>query len=274
MLLGKENIDLQLTLIDSAQSFSWKESGGAYYAALACGPVKLWQDTDGVHGEGAGQEFLRAYLDLERDYEIIAREFSHVPCAMRAMQLYPGMRVLRQDPWEMIISFILSANNNVARIRTLVNNISELLGKKYEMDGMELCALPDPQELASAQEAELRAAGVGYRAPYLIETAKRVCEGFPLDQLRAMSYEEAHKLLISLPGVGDKVADCVQLFGCGHCCAFPVDVWVERLLRSWFHMENCSRKNMPAAAREMLGPHCGIMQQFLFHAARTGDIEL
>ena len=274
MWIGNESIDLKLVLQDSAQSFSWKEVNGAFYGAVSGQPVKLWQNDDGIFAEGADVEFVRNYLDLNRDYGRISAEFAHVPCAMKAMQLYPGMRVLNQNAWEMVLSFILSANNNVSRIKTLVDKLSELLGEKYILDGVELYALPSPHALASAEEIDLRNIGVGYRAPYLKNTAKMVCEGFPIHSLGEMDYETAHKMLTSLPGAGDKVADCVLLFGCGHSCAFPVDVWVERLLKSWFGLENCSRKKMSSAARELLGDNCGIMQQFLFHAARMGDIEL
>ncbi len=274
MFIGNESVDLRLVLIDSAQSFSWREEGGAFYGAVSGCGIKLWQDGNDIHVVGAGRDFVRNYLDLDRDYGRILMEFSHIPCAVEAMRLYPGMRVLNQNAWEMVLSFILSANNNVSRIKTLVDKLSKLLGEKYIVEDKTIYALPSPQALAAAEEAELRKIGVGYRAPYLINTAKRVCEGFPINELRDMDYETAHKLLTSLSGVGDKVADCVLLFGCGHSCAFPVDVWVERLLKSWFGLENCSRKNMSRAARELLGPNCGIMQQFLFHAARLGDIEL
>ena len=155
-----------------------------------------------------------------------------------------------------------------------MDKLSELLGEKYTIDNHEIFALPAPKVLAAAEETELRKIGVGYRAPYLINTARMVCEGFPINELRNMDYESAHKLLTSLPGVGDKVADCVLLFGCGHSSAFPVDVWVERVLKSWFGLGNCGKKKMCSTARALLGPNCGIMQQFLFHAARMGDIEL
>jgi len=105
----------------------------------------------------------------------------------------------------------------------------------------------------------------------LIDTAKAVADGFPLNELSGMRYEEAHRRLTSLKGVGDKVADCVLLFGCGHWDAFPVDVWVERLMKSWFG-ETGTRKKLAAAARERFGEHGGILQQFLFHAVRVGEI--
>lgn len=274
MWIGNECIDLQLVLIDSAQCFSWKKVNDAFYAAISGSAVKLYRDLTGIYAEGADAEFARYYLDLDRNYAKIATEFEHISAVSQAIRLYSGMRILKQDAWETLISFILSANNNVSRIRNLVEKLSQLLGEKYFIDGVELYALPSPETLGKADEAELRSIGVGYRAPYLIETAKRVCDGFPLDKLCEMDYESAHELLVTLPGVGDKVADCVQLFACGHSCAFPVDVWVERLLESWFGFEKASRKKMSEQARKLLGNNCGIMQQYLFHAARIGDIKL
>ena len=116
--------------------------------------------------------------------------------------------------------------------------------------------------------------GMGYRAPYLIRTAQMVADGFPLDGLHAMDYYEAHAKLTELAGVGDKVADCILLFGCRHASAFPVDTWVEKLLKSWFGVEVKGRKKMLEQSRALLGEHAGLLQQFLFHAARTGGIEL
>ena len=113
-----------------------------------------------------------------------------------------------------------------------------------------------------------------FDAPFLIETARRVRDGFPLEALAGQPYDAAHKQLTTLPGVGDKVADCVLLFGCGHAEAFPVDVWVARLLRDWFGMTCQSRPALAREARSRLGGHAGLMQQFLFHAARVGAMAL
>lgn len=269
MLLGNEALDLRLTLIDSAQCFRWIEREGRFGCALEGHPVWLWREADGIHVEGdVGRAWLRNYLDLDRNYGAIAREYDHIPVARRAMELYPGLRVMNQPAWEALISFILSANNNVGRIRKLVAAISE----RYGDDCGGLHAFPTPDALACAREDDLRALKVGYRAQFLIGTARRVRDGFPLEELRAMPYEEAHALLTTLPGVGDKVADCVLLFGCGHTAAFPVDVWVERVLVDWFGLSRKSRAAMAREARQRLGAHAGLMQQFLFHAARTGGV--
>ena len=271
MLIGNEPIDLQLTLIDSAQCFRWTKAAGRYGCVLSGHPVWLWQDESGVHAEGdVDIRFLRRYLDLDRDYRAVAEAYAHLPPARQAIERCPGLRVLNQPAWEALICFILSANNNVPRIQGLTAALCRHFGES--VDG--LWAFPTPAQLMSATEAELRALKVGYRAPFLIGAARRVCEGFPLERLRDMPYAEAHALLVTLPGVGDKVADCTLLFGCGHTEAFPVDVWVDRLMRDWFGVRCKSRPALCRQAREMLGENAGLLQQFLFHAARTGAVAL
>ena len=274
MYIGNEELDLRVTLIDSAQCFSWRETERGFVSVLRGNPVRFWREADGIHAEGADRDFLRHYLDLDRDYAAVAEEYAHIPAARQAISLYPGLRVLNQEPWETVISFILSANNNVARIRKLVSVLCESFGDAYDLDGIKLYGFPAPETLADCTEDSLRALGMGYRAPYLIETAQQVAEGFPIEKLSCMAYEQAHRALTSLKGVGDKVADCILLFGCGHASAFPVDVWVEKLMQSWFGVCGCSRKKMMCLAREKLGAHAGLLQQFLFHAARMGDMEL
>ena len=256
-------IDLRLSLIDAAQCFHWVETERGFGAVLEGNAVWLRA------GQDVTDPHLRRYLDLDRDYQAIAREYQGIPAAREAFASCPGLRVLDQPPWEALFSFILSANNNVLRIRLLVYALSRAYGP--EADG--LYGIPAPEALAGATEEALRALGVGYRAPYLIETARAVCEGFPLEALRDMPYEEAHARLTTLKGVGDKVADCVLLFGCGHAEAFPVDTWVAKLLHAWFGMHG-SRRHLARMARERFGAHGGILQQFLFHAARTGAVKL
>jgi len=274
MYVGGETLDLRLTLIDSAQCFRWQERDGKFGAVIKGEPVWLWHEEDGLYAEGGSVELLRDYLDLGRDYGALAEEYASIPAASRAMSLYPGLRVLNQAPWDALVTFILSANNNVTRIRRLCDGLAEGFGQLFETEYGSLYALPSPEALAVCGETELRGLGMGYRAPYLIGTARRIIDGFPLDDLRNMQYDEAHARLTELPGVGDKVADCVLLFGCRHASAFPVDTWVEKLLKSWFGIEVKGRKKLLAASRAMLGAHAGLLQQFLFHAARTGGISM
>ena len=269
--------DAKQVLIDSAQVFHWIERADGYAASVAGRAVLLTPSPvdDGftLTGLGAGDaDFWRVYFDLDRDYRALAAECAGYPVAVRALELLPGMRVLRQPAWEALIAFILSANNNVARIRRLVLALCEALGERA--GAFELHSFPSPQALANAEEALLRQLGVGYRAPYLIATARAVAEGFPLDCLHTLPHEEAHKHLLTLKGVGPKVADCVLLFGCGHTRAFPVDVWVARLMRQWFDMRGVPDRAMAARALQMFGKNAGLIQQSLFHCARLGLIEL
>ena len=270
-------LNAKLALVDSAQVFHWIERADGYAASVAGRAVLLAPSPrdDGftLTGPGAGDaDFWRVYFDLDRDYRALAADCAGHPVASRALALLPGMRVLRQPAWEALIAFILSANNNVARIRRLVLALCEALGKPAGAFGLH--SFPTPNALANADETLLRQLGVGYRAAYLIETARAVADGFPLDGLHALPYDEAHKRLLALKGVGPRVADCVLLFGCGHTRAFPVDVWVARLMRGWFDMEGVPNRMIAARALELFGENAGLIQQSLFHCARLGLIEL
>ncbi len=261
--------DAALTLVESAQVFHWQEESGAFSAKVAGRAVRVIPRPDGFLLAGVADEadaaFWRRYFDLDRDYTALAAGLRAYPTAARAMALLPGLRVLNQPPWEALVAFILSANNNVGRIRGLVNGLI----KRYGEGGF-----PSPERLVTISEGELRALGCGYRAPYLLQTARMVRNGFPLEALAGMSGVEAHEHLLELPGVGDKVADCVQLFGLGQRDAFPVDVWVERLMKRWFLPEARDRREIRRRAREMFGAQAGIVQQSLFHCARLGLISL
>ena len=275
MLLGNESIDLRLCLMDSAQCFHFAELENGFAGVVRGQIVLLWQENGGVYARSSMDAAeLRHFLDLDRDYGALAREFAHIPAAERAIALYPGLRVLNQDPWEALLAFILSANNNVRRIRSLVEALCGALGDTFELDGHVLHGFPSPEKLAACSEEELRALGMGYRAPYLIRTAGMVAGGFPLNELCRMEYSEAHARLTELAGVGDKVADCVLLFGCRQASAFPVDTWVEKLLADWFGIGGKNRRESAEKARALLGDHAGLIQQFLFHAARTGGISV
>lgn len=268
--------DARLTLISSAQAFHWRELDGAFYAVSGGVPMRVRQEGAGVAvdaPEGCPAEALRRYFDLDRDYEAVFREYADCPCAGEAFRKLPGLRILRQPPWEALVAFLLSQNNNTARIGKLVRSVCEKYGARVEAFGLEIHAFPTPEAVASAGAEAFRALGAGYRAEYLAGTARRVLDGFPLDALSEMRYEDAHARLTELPGVGPKVADCVLLFGCGHLSAYPVDVWVARLSRSWLGLPGKSGQALADSARARFGPHAGILQQYLFHCARCGLIE-
>lgn len=275
VFIGNESIDLDLTLMESAQCFHWVKSGDSYGAVIDAKPVWITQLDGAIYAsDGADADKVRNYLDLDRDYSGIADEYARYQMAADAVRMYPGLRVLNQPTWETIISFIISANNNVGRIRGLVRKVMENYGERFETEHGVLYAFPTPEKLAKCTVEELHALGTGYRDRYLVNTAQMIADGFPLDALRQMDYDSAHKKLLTLQGVGDKVADCIQLFGCGHSQAFPVDVWIARMVKTVFAMETDDRKRIGRDARSMLGMNAGIVQQFLFHASRTGAIKV
>ncbi len=269
----KTAFDARLTLVDSAQAFHWREWDGVFYSvsggtALRVAPLGAGIQVDAP--DDCSEDFVKRYFDLDRDYGAIARAYSDCPRADEAFKRLPGLRILRQPPWEALVAFLLSQNNNTARIGRLVRALCEAYGTRHEAFGRTLCAFPAPQALAAAGAEALRALGAGYRAEYIAESARRVAEGFPLEALGEMPYEEARRKLTELPGVGPKVADCVLLFGCGHLSAYPVDVWVTRLSRAWLGIDEKNGVAVAEVARARFGQNAGILQQYLFHCARCG----
>ncbi len=267
--------DARLTLQESAQAFHWREWDNCFYSVSGGFPMRVRQLGVGIAvdaPEGCSEARLRRYFDLDRDYGAIVREYGDCPCAGEAFSMLPGLRILRQPPWEALVAFLLSQNNNTARIGALVRGVSEHFGERVEAFGRTLYAFPEPEALARAGAEAFRAIGCGYRAEYLAGTAQSVLDGFPLEELADMRYEDAHEKLLELPGVGPKVADCVLLFGCGHLSAYPVDVWVARLSRAWLGIDGKTGPDLARNARARFGPHAGILQQYLFHCARCGLI--
>lgn len=256
--------DSALTLMESAQVFHFQKIDGVHAACVA-GRILTESDED---------EFARLYFDDQRNYDALSRKEGLDEKTKRAVTLLPGLRVLNQPAWEALCAFILSANNNVKRIRLSVNLLNQKYGYALTYRNVTLYGFPSPKTLSKIPQEELqRETHCGYRAKYLIETAKMIENGFPLEQLRSVPYEDARKKLMELPGVGGKVADCVALFGLSHACAFPVDVWVKRLMASWFSVDGTNEHVRKEAVR-IFGDNCGVFQQSLFHAARTGLIEV
>jgi len=256
-------LDPQLTLMDSAQCFHWRRTEHGWAALVEGKPMF-------VREGGLPQE--RDYFDLDRDYAAMADRHADIPMVRKMLQALPGLRVLRQPAWEALVAFILSSNNNAVRIRSLVWRVCSL-GPQAEVDGFIARGFPDAHTLANAGADTLRAMGCGYRAEYLIGSARMVADGFPLDALAGMEYDEAHAMLRKLPGVGPKVADCVLLFGCRHTCAFPVDVWMERAMAQHFGMDGLSREQIRLRSQQIFGEDAGLIQQYIFHMMRTKQME-
>lgn len=271
-ICNASEIDLRLSLIDCGQCFRWIERDGCFGSVINGEPVWLSVKNGSIVAECGSVAAVRDYLDLDRDYVALARKAKKFPKVLEAVKACPGLRVLNQPTWDALVTFIISANNNITRIRRTSLALAEKFGEAFDTPRGPLYAVPSPEKLASLSEADLTPLGTGYRAPYLVKTARAVCDGFDLAALRRMPYEEAHEKLVELYGVGDKVADCVLLFGCGHSSAIPVDTWVAKILNTWFGLEGTNRKILQKEARAIFGENAGLFQQFLFHLARTQGV--
>ncbi|MDR2296197.1 MAG: hypothetical protein LBD95_05310 [Clostridiales Family XIII bacterium] len=224
----------------------------------------------------ADERFWADYLDLGRDYGAVKRALiADDPVMARAVAHGAGIRILRQAPWEALISFILSQNNNIARIRGCVKRLCAGFGARAGCGsgGEALFAFPRVDILAACTEADLAPCGLGYRARYVALAARRVAEAGGdawLAGLRGAPLAEARAALLSLCGVGPKVADCVLLFGLGRTEVFPVDVWTARAMRALYGAE---KRDAAAGAAARFGPCAGIAQQYLFYYMRNGGSE-
>lgn len=266
------DFSLKYTL-ESGQSFRWNRNGGAYYGVIAGRILKISQDGTTLHIESSAVEertafvpFLRHYLDLGRDVPAILAEVNNDPYMHRAIQRLWGMRILNQDLWEMIISFIISQNNNISRIRGIIHRLSERFGDPLRLGCYVDHTFPTAAALATATEAELLACGAGYRAAYLRETAEAVVKGeLALASVKAMSYPEAKRELMRRKGIGEKVADCICLFSLGHLAALPIDVWIKRIFETLYLRRQATAREIRTFAHAYFGDNVGYAQQYLFH---------
>jgi len=211
--------------------------------------------------------FWAEYFDLNRDYGAIIGDLAERDFVLReAAAFAPGIRIMNQDPWETLLCFIISANNRIPMIMKVVGNIAERFGEDN--------VLPGPEILAKAALDGLLACKAGFRAGYIINAAESVLSGNPiLDADREISTDELRRRLMTIKGVGVKVADCVMLFGMGRREVFPVDVWIGRAVRRlYFNGADVPLAQIQAFARERFGEHAGYANQLLFHYARMNRI--
>ena len=212
-------------------------------------------------------DYLSLDTDLERIYRLACRRQSP---GIAAIARYQGMRVLRQDPWECLICFLCTAASNIPRITRNIESICQTYGQPLGDGAAARHSFPTPEQLAAAGETELRALGLGYRAAFLSSVARSIAAGdLDLHALREAPYEVALEALLSLHGVGDKVANCVLLFALDQPAAFPVDTHVAQRLREWYPA--CARLKpvqMRAWGQEHFGPHAGYANHYLFHDRR------
>jgi N-glycosylase/DNA lyase len=235
------------------------------------GVVKIWGNlfaSDRVKRE----KYWRNYLDLDRDYTMIKRILSTEDAVMRrAVRVGGGIRVLNQNKWETLLSFIISQNNNIPRIQGCIESLCREHGRKIGMLKDEpLYAFPSVDRLSVTRVADLDICRLGYRAKYIAETSRRVAidGGKTLEDGEDIPTDELEQYLLSLPGVGPKVANCVMLFSMKKSEVFPIDVWMRRVMAGVYGMSERNLSGMQDYARRNFGQYGGIAQQYLFNYIR------
>jgi len=266
------NYDLAATL-NSGQVFRWQQTGDSWTGVVGKNFARLTQTEGGILAETStgldDLNWLREFLQIETDLAAVLKTFPDDEPMRAAVAACPGLRLLKQDPWECLASFILSSTKQIVQIRQIITLLCERFGEPSLGEGP--ACFPTPQRLAACTEAELRACKMGFRAPSLLAAAREIAEGrFDLERIRHLPYAEARAELMKLRGVGGKIADCVLLFAYGFDSAFPVDVWIERALQQlYFPRRRASEQRLRRFAATHFGPHAGYAQQYLFHYTRT-----
>lgn len=251
---------------DCGQCFRWtKQDDGSYIGVANNQVVRISSCGEDVQIKGCSQEdyenFWKRYLDADRDYAGIKKEININSTMEKAIAYGSGIRILRQDFFEALVSFIISQRSSIPKIKSCVEKLCSLYGDEITFEGKSYYTFPSPEVIANLSEEELRKLGVGYRAPYILKAAKAVKEGdISGDMLENLDTQSAREKLLLLHGVGDKVCDCVLLFSLGKYDLFPSDVWIKRVMEEEF-----STKDAKKSGESRFGIYSGFAQQYLFY---------
>lgn len=263
-LCTTNELDMEKTF-ECGQCFRWdKTDSGAYMGVVGSFAAKV----EAIDGEvyitsNAPDGLWRDYFDMKTDYAAVSQSFTG-EYLERCKSFGSGIRILRQEPWEALCSFIISQCNNITRIKGIVARLCALFGDPVEFENEIYYTFPSPEVLAEKAVSDLAPLRCGYRAEYIISAAKAVRDGeIDLEALKICDYRTAITKLKTLCGVGEKVANCVVLFGLGHMEAFPIDVWMKRALKAHFP---------PDFDPAILGDYAGLAQQYIFYYARSGEL--
>lgn len=261
---GVSDFDLE-RIFECGQCFRWNICDNGDYLGAAFGKAaRIRKVDDSIFISGSVNDFESIwfdYFDLGRDYQAIRHGLCIDDYMERATNFGAGIRILRQEKWEALCSFIISQCNNIPRIKKIISTLCKQFGDNIEFDGKTFYTFPSAQKLAPLDEGSLAPLRCGYRAPYIINAARAVAEGtLDLEELSRGSAEFARSTLKKLHGVGNKVADCAVLFGLNMLDAFPLDVWMKRAVA-----ENYDSGFDP----KVFSPYAGVAQQYIFYYTRS-----
>jgi N-glycosylase/DNA lyase len=272
------------------QSFRWEKLGDWWYGVVEEKVIKIRQVEDRLLFQGfperVNADFVKNYFRLDDDLPAILSRIDKDEHIRRAIRYFHGLRISRQEPWECLISYICATYKNIPAIKNMIFNLSKRFGRKITFDGYRFYTFPKPEDLAQAGLEEIRECNLGFRAERVLETSKIVDSGeLNLEDLRKTDYEKAKRELLSLPGVGQKVADCVLLFSLDKLEAFPVDVWMKRVILGFYpsHFEDSfierisgrgsitpsEYETISSFGRRYFGEYAGYAQEYLFSLSRS-----
>ena len=263
--------------LESGQAHRWKKSDDWYAGVVRGEFIQIRQKAQAVEfssgpsPEEAAAKMLRDYFRLDDDIDAIYSDLNRDGRVAAMVNQYPGLRILRTEPWECLVAFICSANNNIARIHQLMERMSDEFGSPLTLNGLTRHTFPSPADLAEAGEDELRRLGLGFRAPYVDQASRAVLEGkLDLPALVRMPYPEAKAALMEQKGIGSKIADCIAVFSLEKLEAFPIDVWIRRALAEWYFpgQKTPPDRALLEWAQHHFGRYGGYAQQYLFHGQR------
>ncbi|OGO79281.1 MAG: 8-oxoguanine DNA glycosylase [Clostridiales bacterium GWB2_37_7] len=268
-------------IFECGQCFRWKKEADDSYTGVAYGKV-LNVKSDYDHGTVVlnnttredFEEIWYSYFDLGRDYGSIKEALAQDEILKSAIEYGRGIRILNQEPWELLISFIISANNNIPRISKSIDALSQMFGEAIKYSGKLYYSFPAVNKLGQAELKQIDMCGTGYRCKYLYQTSRMINSGeIDLEAISKLRTEEAKKELLRLSGVGPKVADCILLFSMQKHDTYPIDVWVKRVTEHFYIHRDVSMMQIQEFAKERFGKLAGFAQQYLFYFAREQKIK-
>ncbi len=277
---NQESFELE-DIFECGQCFRWnKEDDGSYTGVAKDSVINVKKDGNKVifsgNSKGDFKKLIRDYFDLDTNYDELKEKLSKIDENLKiATKFGSGIRILRQDLWETIISFIISANNNIPRIKKIIERLSFNYGEKIEWNGKDYYTFPTPESLSKASVEDLRNCGLGFRNVRIYNTTRKILtKEFDLTKFQNLeTTEEMREKLLELDGVGPKVADCILLFSLKRLDVFPIDVWVRRVMNElYIHNENeekVNKKDIEKLAREKFLGYQGLAQQYLFYHRRS-----
>lgn len=275
-------------IFDCGQCFRWNRQDSGNYIGVAFGKIIEIEkkDNDVVIYNTNMKDFKNIwedYFHLLTNYDEIKEILSEDPLLKKAVEFGYGIRILKQEPFELIVSFIISANNRIPMIKRAIEKISTKWGKELEYKGKKYYAFPSLEQLSKASEEELEDCGTGFRAKYIRDTVNRIYlnkiasedeyeETYDIDWIKSQEDNICHKELQKFMGIGPKVADCIMLFSMQKYSAFPVDVWVKRAMQHFYLAPDVSLKKIRDFGINKFGHLSGFAQQYLFYYARENNI--